>query len=276
MATTDPTAQMIAVRDGWDKIYPSAVPSGINGDPAHYYDPGKHISRNDNIRLFGSGAWCVVLPEDKAGPGDKACAWDMNLSRADQNTCHNRLIALYKDRSSDPRAKYIHAFNGYNGTGQPMRYNLRNGATAVTDSSHTWHEHLETHYGYVNDPAMTDAVLSVLRGETKAAYIGRTVKALASIWDEEIKRETGLDFRTFRMFAADMQNVRNWGVTKIGTAGQPYVPDAGSPFRALELLPQLAQSAKDTAMEIGQLKSDLANLTALVKTLIPTTPPTTK
>lgn len=173
MATTDPTATMRSWSSRWDGAIGSAVPSGINGDPAHYSDPGKHISRNDNIQLFGWNAWCVTLPKDKAGPGDKACAIDMNMGRADQNKVHNRYIQVYKDRAWDPRAKYVHAFNGWNGTGQPMRYNLVNGATAVTDSSHTWHEHVETFYGYVNDPAMVEAQMSIITGESAAAYAAR-------------------------------------------------------------------------------------------------------
>lgn len=269
MATTDPTGQMIAVRDGWDRAIPSAIPSGINGDPAHYDSPGKHISRADNIRLFGPNAWCVTLAQDKAGPADKACAWDMNMNRADQNTVHNRFITVYNNRSTDPRAKYIHAFNGWNGIGLPMRYNLRNGATAVTDNSHTWHEHVETHYGYVNDPMMTDAVLSVIRGETMAGYIGRTVITMASIWDEQIGQDTGLPGRTFRNMSGDVQNLRNWLGVKTGTSGLPWVPEAGSPLRALELLPQIARQSQDTAAEIGQLKAAVATLTALVESIVP-------
>lgn len=267
MATTDPTTQMLAVRDGWDKAYPSAVPSGINGDPAHFEDPGKHISRSDNIRLFGSGAWCVILPIDKAGPADKACAWDMNLGRTDQNLCHNRLIQLYRDRNTDPRAKYIHAFNGYNGTGSPMRYNLRNGATAVTDNSHSWHEHLETHYGYVNDPAMTDAVLSVLRGETMAAYIGRTVKRMAAIeMTTRLGGDTGLDGRTVQNHMQDLQNLRGALIGEKHPAAARQVVN-GSPLWGITMLPALVKSSQDQAVEIGKLHAKIDALTELVRAL---------
>lgn len=270
MATTDPTPVMRDWQTRWDRAIPSAVPSGINGDPAHYETPGKHISRNDNIRLFGSNAWCVVLADDKAGPGDKACAIDMSMNRADQNAVHNRYIQVWRDRAKDPRARYVHAFNGYNGVGLPMRYNVQNGTSAVTDNSHTWHEHVETYYRYVNTPEMVDAHMSIITGETMAAYIGRTVKnTMASIWDEQIGQDTGLPGRTFRNMGGDLQNLRNWGGEPIGTTGLPWVPKPGSPFRALELLPKVAQQSQDAAAAIGELKSQVAQLTELINQLFP-------
>lgn len=253
--------------DRWDKAIPSAQPSGINGDPAHYEDPGKHISRSDNIRLFGTGAWCVVLPDDKAGPADKACAIDMNMDRADQNKVHNRYIEVYKHRGIDPRARYVHAFNGYNGVNQPMRYNVQNGATAVTDSSHTWHEHVETYYRYVNDPAMVDAHMSIITGETMAAYIGRTVKKNMAIeLSTLLGGDTGNPGRRIDQNLQDLQNLRNYLIGERHPAALRSAPP-GSPVRGLELLPQLAQQSKDSAVAIGEIKGQVGALTTQVSAL---------
>lgn len=185
MTITGATDTMLGLAGDWADAIPSALLSGINGDLAHQTDPGKHLSRSDNISRWGSSCWPVVHAKDKLGPSDKACAIDMNMGRADQNAVHNRLITLYRNRATDPRAQYVFAFNGWNGTGSPMRYNLANGATAVTDDSHTWHEHVETYYQYVNDPKMRAAIMSVVRGETVAQYLGTAAQE-----DDEMISET--------------------------------------------------------------------------------------
>lgn len=179
---------MLGTADDWEDAIGSAILSGINGDRAHTFDPGKHLSRSDNVQNFGSSSWPVVHPKDKIGPSDKACALDISMNRADQNRVHNNFITLYRNRAIDPRAAYVYAFNGYNGSGQPMRYNLVNGATSITDSSHTWHEHVETFYAYVNDPQMRRAILSVVRGESIDQYRGVVKPAPEEVENDEMSQ----------------------------------------------------------------------------------------
>lgn len=225
----------------WDGAIKSAVPSGIVGDLAHTFNPGKHLSWQDNVNSFGRNSWPVVGGGD-GNPKNKsaAAAIDMSMNRADQNTVHNRYIAVFNNRNNDPRAQYVAAFNGYNGKGSPMRYQMYDGGTAVTDSSHEWHEHVEIYYDDVDNPKMVDANMSIITGESMAGYIGRTVKNdMALELTTLIGGNTGHAGRTVADLYRDLSNLRNWSSTKIGTPNQPWVPDAGSPFRLLEEIPSM-------------------------------------
>ena len=169
---TQPTDVMWDLVDAYEEEFPSAVFSGINGDVAHQENPGKHLSRSQNKDKFGSDCWPLRAPNDQKGPTDKAIAVDISMSRADQNRCHNNFIKVYNNRKNDPRAKYIYAFNGWNGSGSPWRYNLYTGDNGATDESHKWHEHEEGYYAFVNDPEFVRATRSAFRGESIADYTG--------------------------------------------------------------------------------------------------------
>jgi hypothetical protein len=173
MATLS-TAILDAVADDWEEEpqYPSAVCSGIVGDKAHADRGGYHISIQDQP----STNFSVVLTNDKAPPGtwprNRASAIDMSMSKADMKKCHNRLKELYRDRATDPRAKYIRAFNGWDGTGSPGRYDLAKGTITTATIDHTWHEHVEFYRRYANDPQARRAFMSKIRGESIAEYLG--------------------------------------------------------------------------------------------------------
>jgi len=152
--------------------YPSAVQSGIIGDAQHLVGGGYHISIEDN----SPSNYSVVRPDDKAPPGtwprNVASGIDTSMSLADLTKCHNRLKTLWQNRAWDTRAKYINAFNGWDGQGSPGRYDMVSGAVSVTDDSHKFHEHLEVRRRYVNDPQANKAILSALKGETHDQYLG--------------------------------------------------------------------------------------------------------
>ena len=159
--------------------YPSAVQSGIIGDVNHLAGGGYHISIEDN----SPSNYSVVRPDDKAPPGtwprNVASGIDTSMSSADLFKCHNRLKTLWQNRAWDTRAKYINAFNGWDGNGSPGRYDMVSGAVSVTDDSHKFHEHLEVRRRYVNDPQANKAILSALKGETHDQYLnGDTVDPL--------------------------------------------------------------------------------------------------
>lgn len=152
--------------------YPSAVESGIIGDVNHLAGGGYHLSIEDN----SSSNYSVTRPDDKAPPGtwprNVASGIDTSMSSADLFKCHARLVTLWQNRAWDTRAKYINAFNGWDGNGSPGRYDMVSGAVSITDDSHKFHEHLEVRRRYVNDQQAKKAILSALKGETHDQYLG--------------------------------------------------------------------------------------------------------
>ena len=152
----------------WEKEYGSAVLSGVIGDLLHRLRGGYHISREDQPNTNFS----VKRPQDKAGqgPDNMAAAIDMTMNAADMKKCTARLVAAYNDRS-DPRRKYINAFNGYSGIGTARRYDVYASVVAFANDSHKWHVHLEIRRAYVGSAAAMQAILSILRGESKASYL---------------------------------------------------------------------------------------------------------
>lgn len=144
----------------------SAVMSGIVGDLSHQARGGYHISREDNPK----GNYSVVRPDDKSGPSDVAAAVDMTLNAADMKVCTARLLAAYSN-VKDPRRKYVNAFNGWMGSGTARRWDVYARSVAVASADHRWHVHLEIRRKYVKSPVALNAVLSILRGDSVAAYL---------------------------------------------------------------------------------------------------------
>src|SRR5690349_2007947 len=151
----------------WEKLYGSAILSGIVGDLAHKKRGGYHISRQDQP----SDNYSVIRTDDKLGPSDRAAAIDMTMSTADIIKCHKRLRACFQNRSKDPRTKYINAWNGWDGQGDAGRYDVVKGTVTTASSDHKWHIHLEIRRRYVNDRKAMEAILSMLKGE---AYVPPT------------------------------------------------------------------------------------------------------
>ncbi|MEU5668942.1 hypothetical protein ABZ749_00965 [Micromonospora sp. NPDC047753] len=170
---TRATPVLTGIAANWKKLYPSAVISGIVGDTRHAKRGGYHISIEDQVNRSD---YSVTRPDDKAPPGtwprDCASAIDMNLSLADMRLCHARLCAVWRNRANDPRARYLNAHNGWDGTGNPGRYDWYAGTVSTATDDHEWHVHLELRRRYVNDPKAAAAVLSILRGDSLADFQG--------------------------------------------------------------------------------------------------------
>lgn len=145
----------------WEKLYGTAVLSGIVGDLAHKRRGGYHISRQDQP----SDNYSVIRADDKLGPSDRAAAIDMTMSTADIIKCHKRLRACFQNRAKDPRTKYINAWNGWDGQGGAGRYDVVKGTVTTATPDHKWHIHLEIRRRYVNDRKAMEAILSMLKGE---------------------------------------------------------------------------------------------------------------
>lgn len=173
---TRATPAMMKFADDWAKLYGSAVLTGVVGDLSHTKRGGYHISIDDQV---DPNNYSVVRPDDAAPPGtwarDCASAVDMNLAMPDMKICHKRLVTVWRNRAADPRAQYINAHNGWDGEGNPGRYDWFTGNVTPASLDHRWHIHLEFRRRYANDPKAADAVLSILRGDTLAEYQGDTM-----------------------------------------------------------------------------------------------------
>lgn len=154
--------------DGWEKIYPSAVCAGIVPDRRHLDRGGYHCSREQNPR----GNYSIVRRDDRAGkgPDDAAAAVDMGMNRADMILCTRRLRAVWANKS-DPRRKYLNAFNGWLGAGAATRFDMVTGTTKDATPDHKSHVHLEIRRMWIKARSMVRALLSALRGETVAQYL---------------------------------------------------------------------------------------------------------
>lgn len=155
---------------GWEKLYPSAVCSGIAPDAAHIKRGGYHVSRADNPH----GNYSIVRRDDRCGcgPDDASAAIDMTLSRRDMILCTRRLIAVWEN-PDDPRRKYINAFNGWLGSGDPIRYDMVARRRSRASSDHTWHCHLEIRRRWITARAAVVAILSALAGDSIAQYLAK-------------------------------------------------------------------------------------------------------
>lgn len=155
----------------WEKLYVSAVLSGIVGDAAHQRTGGYHISIQDN----SISNYSVVRPDDKAPPGtwprDLAAAIDMSMNPADMALCSGRLWNVWNDKT-DPRRQYLNGFNGwFNDGGPAKRYDFVTQGISTTTSDHKWHVHNEIRRKWVASMIAAMAILSILKGESKQQYI---------------------------------------------------------------------------------------------------------
>lgn len=168
--STVATDQIKTLARKWetDCGYRSARCSGIIGDDAHRRRGGYHIAR----RLNPAGNYSIVRPQDRGGcgPDDASTAVDMTMSTADMILCTTRLAAVHNS-TTDPRRKYLNAFNGWTGTGDARRYDVYARRTMYASPDHKWHVHLEIRRIYATSWTATNAILSILRGETAAEYL---------------------------------------------------------------------------------------------------------
>jgi hypothetical protein len=154
----------------WEDSYSSAVLSGIVGDPAHQARGGYHISIEDQ----SPSNYSVVRPDDKAPPGNwprnLAAGTDMSMSRADMITDWHRMRAVWLDHT-DPRRKYLNAYNGWDGVGSAKRLDFVTGTQGTATDDHKWHGHEEKRRRYVTDPVATNAIASIHMGWTKQQWL---------------------------------------------------------------------------------------------------------
>ncbi len=168
------SAPIRALADGYVKTagFPSAVLSGIVPDSRHLGNGGYHCSVED-LRAHGNaGDYSNTRPDDKNYNPKYGAAIDVTMSRADMIRHYKRVYAVFKDKT-DPRRKYFNAVNTWPGTGDAVRLDFVSGKGGRASDDHKWHTHDELKRRYLLDAKAARAKLSVVSGESKAAWVAR-------------------------------------------------------------------------------------------------------
>lgn len=163
-----------AAADGFVKAagYTSAVLAGMVPDPRHLTGGGYHCSVND-LRAHGNqDDYSNTRPDDRNLNVEYCSAYDVTLSRADMIRSYKRVYAVWKDHD-DPRRKYINCINTWPGTGDAVRIDFYANRIGYASADHKWHVHGEMRRRFNNDAKAARAHVSVLSGESKAAWIAR-------------------------------------------------------------------------------------------------------
>ena len=154
---------------GCERIFRSAICSGIVGDQSHVRRGSYHCGR----KFCPPRHYSIVRPDDRSGqgPDDGSSAIDMTMNAADMKVATDRVAAVWADKN-DPRRKYLNAFNGWHGgKGDAVRYDFYAGTKKRCTPDHKWHYHLEQRRRYINDKTANEACWSILRGESVATWL---------------------------------------------------------------------------------------------------------
>lgn len=137
--------------------------------------PGYHNKRNN----LPSTDYSVRQAPDKRGPGDKASAVDIS-SRSAQNGDYT-IIKKYSNRlhaagvAGDPRmAGWREFFGQCNNDRDVEGWDFyKDEESTSNDKSHNWHIHMSELREFIESKVNKQAALSVLHGESLAAYRAR-------------------------------------------------------------------------------------------------------
>ncbi|MDG4783239.1 hypothetical protein O7614_26620 [Micromonospora sp. WMMD961] len=146
------------------------VLAGIYADKRGYHNKRKNLPSSD---------YSVQLAADKKGPSDKASAIDITSKSAQGGNYtiikkySNRLYAAGK--AKDPRmAGWREFFGQTDNDGGVEGWDFAKGTESTSaDKSHLWHIHLSELREFNTSKDNKLALLSVLSGETLAAYLAR-------------------------------------------------------------------------------------------------------
>lgn len=162
---------MTAIEDvlwpGMDALHPPGLLGGILARK-----PGYHNSRD---RLPSSDYSVAQFAIDREGPADEASAIDWTFPDAQRAEYGNiakfskRLLAAGK--AKDPRTIYMREFFGNTDTDREVEgWDFAKDRASSSDSSHLWHIHISIHRKYINSVFAMRAILSILSGESLAAW----------------------------------------------------------------------------------------------------------
>lgn len=181
MADGDPNPNPSRITDAmwwlWQQLHalePTSRLGGISANKRGYHNTGaaneQHWPDDYSIRD----------PQDRRGPHwrDRAAAIDWTFPDAQRGDYtrialyHTRLMTV--GRAADPRlAGWREAYGQADHDNKVEGWDFRYHRAVSSDSSHLWHIHLSESREWVSSRANKEAMLSVLRGETLAAYLAR-------------------------------------------------------------------------------------------------------
>src|SRR6185369_4113469 len=151
-----------------------ALEPGTQWGGTYASKPGYHNTRSQNA----SNNYSVVDSPDKGGPGNKAAGYDWTFPEAQSGnyariaTYTSRLLASAQD-VNDPRLDGWREFYGQADVDTYVEgWDCRYGYACTSDSSHLWHIHLSESRDQVESVTNKEAMLSVLRGDTVAQWLG--------------------------------------------------------------------------------------------------------
>lgn len=150
--------------------YKSAVGSGMRPDKAHLNKGGYHCSIEDLIRYGNRDDYSNTRPDDEGFNPDYGAAGDISMSLADMKRAYGFIRRAYADKT-DPRRKYINAINCYDGSGDAERIDFAANTITRASADHKWHIHFEIRRRYLLLMKAAQALVSIMRGETKAQWI---------------------------------------------------------------------------------------------------------
>ncbi|WIM95761.1 peptidoglycan-binding domain-containing protein [Actinoplanes oblitus] len=139
--------------------------------------PGYHNTRNNNAK----SNYSVRDAQDKRGPSDKAAALDWTFPSAQRGDY--TLIDKYTSRiltAGQNRDERLNGWREFYGQADHDRdvegWDCRYHRAVTSDSSHLWHIHFSENREHAESWANKDALISVLKGESLAAWRKRTGK----------------------------------------------------------------------------------------------------
>lgn len=154
----------------------SAVLSGIVPDKRHLGNGGYHCSVEDLRRFNNANDYSNSRVDDRNFNVKYGAAVDITMSTADMKKAHKRIYTVWKDRT-DPRRKYVNAINCWDGSGDAVRLDFKDGKAKYASPDHKWHVHGDMPRRYVRDAKAARAWISIFAGETKATWVAREEKA---------------------------------------------------------------------------------------------------
>lgn len=138
---------------------------------------GFHSSVEDNLEHWPNN-YSVRDAINRQPPRTVARAIDLTVSGTlmKRYTARLRAAALADDPRLAPLREFYGTLNGTSVYGLAHTGPDTDWRTSSADSSHLWHIHLSIFTPYVDDAAALAGILSVLKGESLADYLGGTME----------------------------------------------------------------------------------------------------
>lgn len=162
---------------GMHRLEPKSRLGGILARKRGYHNSRDHLPSTD---------YSVQFATDKRGPSDEGSAIDWTFPDAqagDYKTIKKyskRLMAAGK--AADPRTQYFREFFGNTDDDREVEgWDFAKERASTSDTSHLWHIHLSVHREFINNVAAMEAGLSILSGESLAAYEARSKRKVTMV-----------------------------------------------------------------------------------------------